>query len=211
MITLVTFGPTQEPLDAMRIISNRSTGTLGTQLALTLCGHGHQVIALRGTGSTAETGELLRAGIPIHSFTTTQELDDLLKLISQTTPVDALYHAAAVSDYYFPKATQSKISTASGALTLTLEPTPKILPRLRTWFPAAHITGWKFESSETGLERDNALAAAREQIDAARTDACVLNGTAYGSGFGYLASGGAFMHLPNLKALCDYLSARISG
>ena len=47
MNVLVTIGPTQEPLDAMRILSNRSTGELGTQLALTLAEAGHRVIALR--------------------------------------------------------------------------------------------------------------------------------------------------------------------
>jgi len=194
----------------MRIISNRSTGTLGTHLALTLFAHGHTVIALRGAGSTAKSDKLLKAGIPIHPFTTTKELGDLLKHFSQTTSVDAVFHAAAISDFYFPKAGQSKIPSTSGTLTLTLEPTPKLLPCLRALFPSALITGWKFESSETGQERERALAAARTQIEMAQTDACVLNGTAYGSGYGHLDRAGAFRHLTDLPALCDFLSVRLS-
>ena len=206
MTTLVTFGPTQEPLDAMRILSNRSTGALGTELALTMAQAGHQVIALRGTGATADTGNLVKADIRILPFTTTEDLRRTLEQLSETTIVDAIFHLAAVSDFYFPGAGNGKIPTSAGPFTLTLEPTPKILPLLRGWFPTAQITGWKFEASEIARSEDQALATTRAQITRADTDACVLNGSSYGKGFGFLGKeAGSFRHLATSTELCEFL------
>ena len=203
MTILVTIGPTQEPLDAMRLISNRSTGKLGTQLALTLARGGHRVIALRGTGASADSSELQQAGVHIIPFTTTE---DLRKVVEQTssmgTHIDAVFHAAAVSDFYFSDAPTGKIPTTDASLTLTLKPTPKLLPLLRDWFPTARITGWKFEASGG---KDSAIAKATAQIEKCRTDACVLNGPSYGEGFGYVRNDGVLRHLPERADLCDFL------
>jgi len=170
MTVIVTIGPTQEPLDAMRLISNRSTGELGTLLAATLAGRGHHVIALRGTGSTASAAPLDHEHIRVVPFTSTEDLKAALENICGDGGIGAVFHAAAVSDFYLPGAGSGKIPTKQGALTLTLEPTPKLLPRMRGWFPKARITGWKFEASGN---REDALAAARAQIESCGTDACV--------------------------------------
>ena len=203
MTILVTMGPTQEPLDAMRILSNRSTGELGTQLALTLTKVGHQVIALRGTGSTAKASALQEAGVRIIRFTTTEELRKALEQTSQeAVQIDVIFHAAAVSDFYFSDAPTGKIPTTDGPLTLSLKPTPKLLPLLRSWFPTARIIGWKFEAAG---DKDSALAKAAAQIKKCSTDACVLNGPSYGEGFGILSKNGSLHHLSDRTKLCDYL------
>ena len=166
MTLLVTIGATQEPLDAMRILSNRSTGELGTRLALTLVDLGHRVIALRSTGATAKLSPLRERGIEILPFTTTEELRSLLEQTAVSEKVDAIFHAAAVSDFYFPGAGAGKIPTGNGPLTLTLEPTPKILPLLRDWYPQAQIIGWKFEASgdqATALRTAKASASSKSR------------------------------------------------
>lgn len=203
MTFLVTIGPTQEPLDAMRLISNRSTGELGTQLALTLAESGHRVIALRGTGATTATIPLERDNIRIIPFTTTADLRHALEDLSLRERVDAVFHAAAVSDFFLPDAGSGKIPTSAGPLTLTLEPTPKLLPMMRGWFPQAQIIGWKFEASG---DRNAALAAGRAQIASAGTDACVVNGPAYGKGFGMVSTSGEHTHLTDRRALCSHLA-----
>lgn len=96
MIALVTIGPTQEPLDAMRLISNRSTGELGTLLAAMLAQRGHRVIALRGTGSTASADSLVHEHIRVVPFTTTEDLRAELENASRQEQVGAVFHAAAV-------------------------------------------------------------------------------------------------------------------
>jgi phosphopantothenoylcysteine decarboxylase/phosphopantothenate--cysteine ligase len=208
MPLLVTIGATQEPLDAMRILSNRSTGELGTRLALTLADFGHRVITLRSTGATADPSLLRERGIEILPFTTTEELRSLLEQTAKSQKVDAIFHTAAVSDFYLPGAGVGKIPTGHGPLTLTLEPTPKILPLLRGWFPEAQIIGWKFEASG---DRAAALSAARSQIIKSHTDACVLNGPSYGEGFGFIEKSGELQHLPDRPALCAFLGEKIGS
>jgi hypothetical protein len=206
MTVLVTIGPTQEPLDAMRLISNRSTGELGTRLSAELAKQGHSVIALRGIGATAPTTPLDRDNIRVLPFTTTENLRRQLEKLGADEKIDAIFHAAAVSDFYLPGTGAGKIPTSGGALTLTLEPTPKLLPLLRGWFPAARITGWKFEASG---DRDAAVAMGRAQIAACHTDACVVNGPSYGKGFGVLSKTGEFTHLADRRALCSFLAERL--
>jgi len=201
---LVTIGPTQEPLDAMRLISNRSSGELATMLALKLIESGHQVIALRGAGATAGQGELIEKCERVIPFGTTDELKSALEtLATSTLTVDGVCHAAAVSDFFLPSGGSGKIPTSSGSLTLTLEPTPKILPMMRGWFPSATIIGWKFEA--TG-DRESALAAGRNQLHRCKTDACVVNGPSYGEGFGLILPSGTVTHRPNRESLCDLLA-----
>lgn len=206
MKILVTLGPTQEPLDAMRILSNRSTGRLGTQLALSMARAGYQVIALRSSAATIEISNLAKADIEILPFTTAEDLRSTLEQLSKKTSVDAIFHVAAVSDFYFPEAGKGKIPTSAGTLTLRLEPTPKILPMLRNWFPSARITGWKFEASEIELSHDHHLSVAHAQMAISHTDACVINGPAIGSGFAYLDKKGGFHHFPDDISLCNFLT-----
>ena len=201
---LVTIGPTQEPLDAMRLISNRSTGDLGTLLALRLIDSGHSVIALRGVGSTADASELMEKCEMLIPFGNTADLKSALENLSEEQlPITEVFHAAAVSDFFLPFAGTGKIPTSEGMLTLTLEPTPKLLPLLRGWFPSARITGWKFEASG---DRESALAAGITQLRQCDTDACVVNGPSYGKGFGVLSKSGQFTHLADRETLCAHLA-----
>jgi phosphopantothenoylcysteine synthetase/decarboxylase len=206
MTALVTIGPTQEPLDSMRLISNRSTGELGTLLAATLADQGHTIIALRGTGATASPTPLEREKVRVVDFTTTEDLRCCLERLSKEEGIDAIFHAAAVSDFYLPSVGSGKIPTTGGSLTLSLEPTPKLLPRMREWFPSAMIAGWKFEA---GGDREEALAAGRAQITTYRTDACVVNGPSYGDGFGVLSKSGALTHLSDRSTLYTFLSQKV--
>jgi phosphopantothenoylcysteine synthetase/decarboxylase len=206
MTVLVTIGPTQEPLDAMRLISNRSTGELGTLLAERFASLGHQVIALRGTGATVSLSRLSHDKIQVIPFTTTEDLRQSLENLARETQIDAVYHAAAVSDFYLLGAGTGKIPTKQGALTLTLEPTPKLLPKMRAWFPKARITGWKFEAS---ANKEAAIAAGHTQIAECATDACVVNGPSYGEGFGLVSSRGEIVHVPDRDTLCTRLAERL--
>ena len=109
------------------------------------------------------------------------------------------FHAAAVSDFaagqVFRLATdgkleplnQGKLSSRDGELLLELTPPPKIIARLREWFPAALIVGWKYDVDGN---RDSALGQGRAQISENKTNGCVINGPAYGEGVGWLGSDG---------------------
>jgi phosphopantothenate---cysteine ligase (CTP) len=215
MRCIVTAGPTYEPLDSVRRLTNFSTGRLGSELASFLTARGHEIALLIGQQATYR-GE--RQACQVESFTTTANLRERLQARSADS-VGAVFHAAAVSDFGFGKiwrrspegelteAKSGKVSTRQGVLLAELIPTPKILPELRAWFPSARIVGWKYEV-EGG--REDVVAMAKAQIAECRTDACVVNGPAYGQGFGLVTRGGEVTHLPASSALFAALEQFVS-
>jgi len=208
---IVTAGPAYEPLDDVRRLTNFSTGRLGTTLANYLAARGHSVILLLGEQATYN-GE--RRAQRVESFSTTADLRAKLKALAGKK-VDAIFHAAAVSDFAFgrifaPDAANKlveiksakKISTRQGKLLVELLPTPKIIAELRGLFPRTKIVGWKFEADG---KRPEAVEAARRQIAECSTDLCVVNGPAYGEGFGLVGKKGDAAHLGNPPLLFDAL------
>jgi phosphopantothenoylcysteine decarboxylase/phosphopantothenate--cysteine ligase len=208
---IVTAGPTYEPLDEVRRLTNFSTGKLGTELANFLVARGHQVVLLIGETATHK-GDCHAQCIEV--FSTTVDLRTKLKLLSGKK-ADAIFHAAAVSDFSFGKIFTpgesgklaeikgaKKISTRQGKLLVELLPTPKIISELRGWFPRTRLVGWKYEVAG---KRIDAIAAARKQIANCSTDLCVVNGPAYGAGFGLLGKKGEAVHLANPPLLFDAL------
>ena len=213
MRCIVTAGPTVEPLDAVRRLTNHSTGTLGTQFANHLAGCGHDVLLLRSRTATAAP--------PLHAvdtelFGTSHELLTCFQAHATPEPV-AIFHAAAVGDFEIgavyrrePDGTllrlqSGKYSTRDGLLLTELQPTPKILPQLRDLYPRAWITGWKYEVDGT---RDEVLNRARAQLESCRSDAVVANGPAYGPGFCWLTHS-AEQHLDDSTALNHWLGDRL--
>lgn len=188
MRCVVTAGPTFEPLDRVRRLTNFSTGSLGTALANHLAVAGHEVLMFRSETATALPPV---AAVAVEPFSTTADLAALFLKHATDQPV-AIFHAAAVSDFAFGPVYErhpddrltpvyaGKISTRDGSLWVELKPTPKILPGLREWFPAGLIVGWKYEVD--GVPTD-VIDKARWQIAKGRTDACVANGPAHGPGY----------------------------
>jgi phosphopantothenate---cysteine ligase (CTP) len=214
MHCLVTAGPTYEPMDDVRRLTNFSTGQLGSELANYLVARGH-LVTLLISSQTIYRGE--RQAQRVEAFTTTSDLEERLYALGKR-PVDAVFHAAAVSDFKFGKIwsraenneltelKSGKISTRQGTLLAELLPTSKILPRLRDWFSSARLVGWKFEVDG---DRTQVVSLARKQILECRTDACVANGPAYGQGFGLVRAGDEVLHLRDKAALFDELTETI--
>ncbi|HXC35586.1 MAG TPA: phosphopantothenoylcysteine decarboxylase [Candidatus Acidoferrales bacterium] len=211
MNCVVTAGPTYEPLDEVRRLTNFSTGRLGTELGNYLTARGHNVTLLIGETSVYSG---YRKARQVETFTTTADLREKLKALA-TKKVDAIFHAAAVSDFSFGRVfepnnggkvsemkEEKKISTRRGKLLIELLPTAKIIAELREWYPETKIVGWKFEADGS---RADALAAAQKQIADCSTDLCVVNGPAYGEGFGLVGGKGAPGHLANPPVLFDAL------
>jgi len=210
---LVTAGPTYEPVDAVRRITNFSTGRLGTLLAAFLQQRGYEVILLRGRMSS--WGEV-PYGCRVISFGTTEELIQALEQ-QQGTGVDAVFHVAAVSDFRpvevrssdgkaIGQIGQGKIPSRTKELWIRLVPSPKVIDRLRGWFPRAWIVGWKYEVEGTQAE---ALARGQDQIRRTRTDGCVVNGPAYGPGFGWISGSGEKILCPDESFLFEVLEQRL--
>jgi phosphopantothenoylcysteine decarboxylase/phosphopantothenate--cysteine ligase len=216
MRCLVTAGPTFEPLDKVRRLTNFSTGRLGSELANFLAARGHEVTLLLGQASTFAGPRRVHQ---VETFTTTATLREALQVFAGQ-PIDAVFHAAAVSDFSFGRIwlrspageltplQAGKLSTRQGPLLAELVPTPKILAEMRSWFPQARLVGWKYEVDGG---RDAVIELARRQIAECLTDACVANGPAYGAGFGVVRPGAGCAHAPGREALFELLEEIIRG
>jgi phosphopantothenoylcysteine decarboxylase/phosphopantothenate--cysteine ligase len=143
-------------------------------------------------------------------FSTNTNLLERLHALS-TAGTGAVFHAAALCDYEVKSIrttegdlmTARKIPTLAGELVLTLRPARKILPVLPGLFPGARIVGWKYELNGT---HEAAVTKAREQIAANETNACVVNGAAWGAGFGFIEPGREPFALTDKPALCSFLA-----
>ncbi|MSU21708.1 MAG: DNA/pantothenate metabolism flavoprotein domain protein [Pedosphaera sp.] len=214
MNCVVTAGPTCEPLDEVRRLTNFSTGRLGSELANVLMDRGHHVILLLGNHSTYQGPQNVRQ---IVRFSTANDLREKLESLSRQQ-IGAVFHAAAVSDFAFGKVwtrlptgqlsemNSRKISSRETNLLAELIPTPKIIGSLRQWFPTACLVGWKYEVEG---DRASAIAAAQQQVLENGTNVCVVNGPAYGHGFGLLNREGCCTHLLDSRTLEDALAEMI--
>lgn len=155
---LVTAGPTEEPIDAVRFIGNRSSGRMGTEIA--------RAFADAGCGVTLLLGPV-RGDVPVHSriacvrFRTAAELAESL---GREAPAhDVLVMAAAVADFRPASASPGKI-VRGGPLELRLEPVPDLLASLPRR-PGSLRVGFALE--EPGRLRERALGKlASKDLDA---------------------------------------------
>ena len=117
---VVTAGGTQEPIDPVRYITNRSSGKMGYALAEAARDRGARVSLI-----TAPTSLAKPIGIDIVNANTAQEM---YQAVENAVPqADALLMAAAIADYRPASAAKDKIKKGAAGLTLNLELTPDIL------------------------------------------------------------------------------------
>jgi phosphopantothenoylcysteine decarboxylase / phosphopantothenate---cysteine ligase len=117
---LVTAGPTREPIDPVRFISNRSSGKMGVAIAEAAWRRGATVTLIAGPLEVALPG-----GISIARVESTAEMDSA---VSQALPNhDVLVMAAAPADFRPSKVSDEKIKRAAGAQSIELQSTADIL------------------------------------------------------------------------------------
>lgn len=122
---VVTAGGTQEPLDPVRCLTNRSSGRMGYAIAEAARDRGAEVVLI-----TAPTALPRPYGMEVVEVTTAQEMYQAVKKAVESA--DALIMAAAVADYRPARMAESKIKREkSEKLTLELERTPDILGEVR--------------------------------------------------------------------------------
>ncbi len=171
MRILITSGATREPIDAVRFLSNVSTGRTGALLADALAQHGHTVTLLHGEVAVRPTSA--PHAVTTESFSSTADLQSQLHRLLGTGEFDAVIHAAAVSDYRPSETHHGKLSSYATEVTLRLVPTPKLLPELKSYAPRPlRLIGFKLTSGAD----TNARAAAVAKLFASGTvDAAIHN------------------------------------
>lgn len=160
---LITAGPTHEPIDAVRYLANRSSGTLG--VALAEAGHeaGWDVTLLLGPSDLAPP-----PGVHTQRFTTAADLDGLLA--EHFTGCDLLIMAAAVADYRPAAASDGKLPRRGEKRVLELEPTPDLVARYAARKrPSQRVIGFALEEPAKLIDRAEGKLATK------RLDAIVAN------------------------------------
>lgn len=139
MKILVTSGATREPIDAVRFLSNVSTGATGATLADSFHQQGHAVTLLHGTGA-------IRPGLvrDREEYSTAADLQQRLQSRLAGGKYDLVVMCAAVADYRPRVVRRGKLRSDAPELTLTLVRNAKILPRLKSFSPRpVRVVGFK--------------------------------------------------------------------
>ena len=177
---VVTAGGTQEPIDPVRVITNRSSGKMGYAIATAARDRGAAVTLI-----SAPVALPPPRGVDLVPAATAAAMRDAV--LAALPGADALVMAAAVADYQVAEQRETKIKKDGSSLWLELVPTPDVLAAVAAWRygegprPAAarlRVVGFAAES-------DNLLANARAKLERKRLDLIVANDvTQEGSGFG---------------------------
>jgi phosphopantothenate---cysteine ligase (CTP) len=202
MRVIITGGPSSEPIDEVRLITNRSTGELAIILAQAFWQSGHQVSLFLGRLSQFRHPEAAY-------FDRNEDLQRMLQETANSQTVDVVLHAAALADFEVAaiwagdrRITYGKIGSEHQKLAVELAPKAKVISELRPCFPNALIVGWKLEPEGS---REDLIGQAVHQIQKNRTDACVINGQAFGDGFGFCTSKGLERSLSSKPELATFL------
>ncbi|MFB6133168.1 MAG: bifunctional phosphopantothenoylcysteine decarboxylase/phosphopantothenate--cysteine ligase CoaBC, partial [Halanaeroarchaeum sp.] len=147
---VVTSGATAEPIDPVRILTNRASGKTGRAVAAACYALGAEVILVHGDGE-----------VPYADVRGAETAAEMLDAVEEAVPgADALVSAAAISDYTVEEAAE-KIRSGKD-VTLDLEPTPKLIDAIRESHPDLPIVGFK---AETGGDDAEAVTVARELLE----------------------------------------------
>lgn len=169
---LITSGPTQEPIDPVRYIGNRSTGKMGGAIAERAVQLGANVTVISGPVSISYPKEA-----KLISVSTAHEM--YLAVEKEFGQADISVFAAAVADYRPKYSADEKIKKSSETLNIELEPTKDILAAVGAQKKAGQIViGF-------ALETENEVANAQSKLQKKNCDLIVLNSLKNeGAGFG---------------------------
>lgn len=169
--TLVTAGPTHEPLDPVRYIGNYSSGKMGYAIANEAASLGSEVILVSGPADDLA----IHPGVTLVQTKTADEMHTAC--LRHFSNCDILVMAAAVADYKPKHKAEDKIKKEEKITSVELEKTIDILESLGKKKTNQILVGF-------ALETDNELSNAKEKIKTKNLDAIILNSLAdKGAGF----------------------------
>ena len=158
---LITAGPTHEPIDPVRFITNRSSGKMGYALA--------EAAIIAGAHVTLITGPTSLHPPFVTKLIKVKTADEMqLAVHAEIIRQDIFISAAAVSDYKFPNPEKQKIKREAEPLSLLLEPTIDILQSISKIKPKPFIVGF-------AAETENILENARKKLHKKGCDLIIVN------------------------------------
>ena len=169
---LVTAGPTQEPIDPVRFITNHSTGKMGYAIAAVCMRRGAEVTLVSGP-TAVQKPEFVNI-IPV---TTAREMFE--EVTSRADEQDIIIKAAAVADYRPKNVSSEKVKKKDGELSMEMERTDDILAYLGSHRrPGQFLCGFS-------METENVLENSRKKLKKKNLDMIAANSLKVeGAGFG---------------------------
>jgi phosphopantothenoylcysteine decarboxylase/phosphopantothenate--cysteine ligase len=160
-VALITAGPTEEPLDPVRYLSNRSSGKMGYALAEAALARGARVILISGPVRLTPP-----AGAETILVRTAAEMRQ--KVFENLEPAGIVIKAAAVADFHVSKPPDQKIKKTAARISLELDPTPDILAELGRKKGDRLLIGF-------AAETENLRQEARRKLESKNCDMVVGN------------------------------------
>lgn len=164
MNVIVSTGATFEPIDAMRGITNRSSGKMGLELAKEAYRQGANVTMVCGQMSVDVPQQIKKIDVE-----TTSEMMNVIKNMIEES--DIYISAAAISDFEVDQYNEGKISSNED-VTIKFRKLPKILEEIKQIKPSIYVVGFK---AEAGLSEDELIKRAKERMDKYQTDIMIAN------------------------------------
>ena len=182
---LLTAGRTEEAIDPVRYISNRSSGKTAVALASVFYANGFEVEVVAGPMEAA-----FAEGVQVTRVRSAQEMHDAV--MARQPSADVIVHCAAVADYRPKTAAAEKIKDSRSQLSIELVPNPNILrdcTAVRASQASSNRAAKKAGNQVIvgfALETDHFEQHAKEKLEKSGADALLLNApVASGSGFGH--------------------------
>lgn len=164
---LITAGPTREYIDAVRFISNPSSGKMGVSLATASIQRGAEVTLIYGPGGVEPP--------PLAKVINVESTQDMLNAVLSNLKrehYDIMISSAAVSDFAPDKKIDAKTPSSKEDFTVRLVPLPKIIDKVREVAPDIFLVGFK---AEYNLSKEQLISCALEKIKKAKLDLIVAN------------------------------------
>lgn len=163
---LITAGGTQEDIDDVRVISNKSTGRTASLIAEEFIQAGFDVTYL-----CSLTSALPHSECQIERYRTFQDLQSkMIEILKNDYAM--VIHAAAVSDYSVDQNHHGKIDSSADVINLKLKKNPKLIQMIKEKNPSTILVGFKLTSRASDLQIEDKV---KKLFDSAKCDFVVHN------------------------------------
>ncbi|MCH9754016.1 MAG: bifunctional phosphopantothenoylcysteine decarboxylase/phosphopantothenate--cysteine ligase CoaBC [Alphaproteobacteria bacterium] len=166
---IITAGPTQEPIDPVRYISNRSSGKMGYAVAESIIDSGAEVLLISGPVHITPP-----FGCKLIDIKTAQEMHKAA--LKNIKDYDVFIGCAAVSDYRVENISKSKIKKSQDKITLNLVRNPDIITDIAKNYSVKLVIGF-------AAETHNLINHAKKKLEEKKLDLIIANEVGDNKGF----------------------------
>ena len=151
---VITSGGTREYLDDVRVLTNISSGRLGSKIADKFINHGHDVVYVAPKNAIMPSAYLVGQ----YEYRPVTDTNSVMEVMEELVPkAQVVIQSMAVSDFTFDLTEATKLSGSDPEafvdhIRKTIRKTPKVISNFRMWNPLAVLVGFKFTVGKSTKE-----------------------------------------------------------